>query len=97
MAIAVIGGALLRIAQNTVRFGRFFEFFFRLKVAVVAVGVVLHRELPVSSLQHLLVAIPGDAQDLVIIAFRHVHFEDGWTATFTIAGLSRRPLKLYPR
>src|SRR5665213_2465263 len=44
MAEAVIGGALLGVAQNAIGFGGFFEFFFGFVVAGIAVGMKFQRK-----------------------------------------------------
>jgi hypothetical protein len=53
MAKPVILGALLRVAENRVRLGSFFEFFLGFSVAGVAIRVVLERHLPVGALDFL--------------------------------------------
>ena len=73
MAEAIVGGALLRVAQDAVRFGGFLEFFLGLVIAGIAIGMVLQRQLAVGGLERRLVAIAGDAENFVIIAFGHVH------------------------
>ena len=50
VAEAVVGGALLRIAEDAVRFGGFLEFVLGLGVVRVPVRMVLQRQLPVSAL-----------------------------------------------
>src|SRR5256885_1424034 len=92
----IVCGSLLRIAQNAVGFGGFFEFFLGVLVARIAVGVILQRPLAIGGLHHPIVRVADDPEDLVIIAFGYAHLGCGWTATLTIAGRSSRPLKLYP-
>ena len=53
----VITGALLRVAQDGVRFGSLFEAFFGITVTGITVGMELEREFPVRRFQRLLVAI----------------------------------------
>src|SRR6185503_3889636 len=67
VSIAVVGGALLRIAQHLVRFGDELELFFGCLVAVVAVGVALHRQLAVGLLDIRFAAVALDAEDDVEI------------------------------
>ena len=43
MSEAVVGGALLRIAQNAIGLGGFLEFFFGVVIAGIAVGMMLPR------------------------------------------------------
>ena len=71
MAEAVIGGALLRIAQALVGLVDFLELDLGGLVAVVAVGMELHGELAEGRLQHLLVAASRDAEDFVEVALAH--------------------------
>src|SRR4029077_2901273 len=97
MAEAVIGRAFLRIAEDAVGFRGLFEFLLGCVIARVAIGVILQGEFAVRPLQILVVTIPAHAENLVIIAFSHTHSDAGLTATFTMAGRSSRPLKLYPR
>ena len=97
VAVPVIRCALVRIAQDAVGFVGFLEFVFGGVIAGIQVRVELARNFLVCALERLLIACPVDAEDFVVIAFRHAHFEEGWTATFTIAGRSSLPLKLYPR
>ena len=56
MSEAIVRGALLRIAQHAVGFGRFLELLFRLVVAGIAIRVKLQRELAIRRLQRLIVA-----------------------------------------
>ena len=101
MAEAVVGGALLRIAQDAIGLGGFLEFFLGVVIAGIAVGMMLQGELAVGRLEHRLVAVPGYTEDFIIVSFGHAHFLTcrlislfGSTATLTMAGRSRRPLKL---
>ena len=94
MAIAIVGGALLRIAQDAVGFGGFLEFFFGLLIVGIAIRMVFQRQLAVGALERRRVAIAADAEDFVIIALGGVHCYCFFTATFTMAGRSRRPRKL---
>ena len=74
MAIAIIRGALLGIAENSVSLSGLLELFFCLGVAGVAVGVILHGELAISRLEDLLICSTIDAKNFVKVAFRHRHF-----------------------
>ncbi len=51
VAIAVVGGALLRIAQDAVRLGRFLESLFGILIVRIAVRVVFQRQFAVGALQ----------------------------------------------
>ncbi len=94
VAIAVISGALLGIAQDAVRLGGFLESLFGILIVGIAVRVVLERQFAVSALQPRVVTVAAYAQDFVVVALGGVHFFV--TATFTMAGRKRRPRKLYP-
>src|SRR5262249_46524204 len=91
MSEAIVEASLLGIAQNGVGLRGLFELLFRAFVAGVAIGVVLHRELPVGAFQLRFARVPRDPEDLVVVVFAHAF------ATFTIAGRSRRPFSRYPR
>ena len=67
VAVAVILGSLLTIAEYGVRLSGLLEFLFSFLVAGVAVGMVLHRQLAVSALDFLIGSAPGYAQNFVII------------------------------
>ncbi len=71
MAELVIGSPLGRLCQYFVGFAGLFELVLGFGVVRVTVGVVLHGELSVGSLDFLLVRIPGNPENLVIIAFGH--------------------------
>ena len=47
MAEAIVGGALLGIAQNAIGLGGFLEFLFRVVVAGIAIGMIFQRELAI--------------------------------------------------
>mmetsp|Transcript_8074 Transcript_8074/g.15670 ORF Transcript_8074/g.15670 Transcript_8074/m.15670 type:complete len:339 (-) Transcript_8074:288-1304(-) len=71
MAVLVIGRALLRVGQHLVGLLGLLELLLGLlrPVALVAVGVVLHRQLAVSLLDVVFRRVLGDAEDFVVIAF----------------------------
>ena len=81
----VVAGALFAVAQDGVGLGRFLEFLFGLLVALVAIRVVLERQLAIRALDFLIGCCARDFEGLVIIALAHDAL-----ATFTIAGRSRR-------
>ena len=66
---AIVGGALIGVAEDGVSFGAFLEFFFCVGIVGIAIGMVLERELAVGALDLLLGRSAGDAQHLVVIAF----------------------------
>ena len=71
MAEAVIGRALLRVAQALVGVADLLELDLGRLVAVVAVRMELHGELAEGRLQRLLVATARDAEHFVEIALAH--------------------------
>jgi hypothetical protein len=86
MPEAIVGRALLRIREHRVRFGRLLEPFLGVLAALVAIGMVLERELPVRRLEIGFRGSTLDREDLVVIDLTHA-----W-ATFTMAGRSSRSL-----
>src|SRR6516225_4194399 len=68
MPEAVVGRTLVRIYQNSVGFGDFLEFLFRVRIVRVAVGMVLHRQLAIGALDLELPALPFDAQNFVVVS-----------------------------
>src|SRR5579883_2050922 len=100
MSVAILGGAFLRVCQDLIRLAAFLELLLRVLVSRIAVGMVLHGELAVGSLQHLLGGRARNAQNFVIISFRHVcctahaSFCCGLLTTRTRAGRSSRSLKI---
>src|SRR5690606_31833166 len=77
MAETVIGGTTLAILQHVVGFVDFLEFMDAIVVTRIAVGVPLHRQLAKRGLDLAAAARPGDAKNLVIVAFRHARFHLG--------------------
>ena len=71
MAVAIVGGALLRVAQDAVGFGGLFELLFGIRVVRVAVRMILQRQLAVGGFHLAVVRVPADAEDFVIVSFRH--------------------------
>ncbi len=82
---AVVARALVAVAQDRVRLGGFLELLFGGLVALVAIRVVLERELAIRALDLLIAGGAGDLEDLVVVAFAHDAL-----ATLTSAGRSRR-------
>ena len=84
----VVARALLRVAEHGVRLGGRLEALFGRRVAVIAVWMVLQRQLPIGALDVCFGRVPGDSQDLVVILTTHAF------ATFTSAGrMSREPIR----
>ena len=68
--VAVVRGALVRIAQHVVRLGDRLELLLRFLRPVVAVGVELHRELAIRLLDVVVGRRLRDAEDRVIISHK---------------------------
>ena len=71
MTEAIVGGTPLIVLQDVIRLIDTFEFAFRIFITRIAVGVILHRELAVGSLQVVGAGGSGDAEDLVKILLCH--------------------------
>ena len=71
MAVAVVGGALIGVAQHLVGLAGLLELLLGRMVAGIAVRMVLQRLLAVGALQFLIAGVARDAQNLVIICFAH--------------------------
>ena len=69
-AEAVVGAPLLRVGEHRVGLGRLLEALLGVRIAGVAVGVVLERELAVGLLELVGARLARDAQDLVVVALR---------------------------
>jgi len=66
---AVVGGTLVGIGQDSVGFAALFEFFFRVGIIGIAIGMKLQRQFAVGTFDLLLAGFAGDSENLVIIAF----------------------------
>ena len=91
MAEAVVGRALVGVGDDRVGLGRRLELLFGRRVARVAIGMVLERQLAIGALDLGVGGVAPDAEDLVVVPLAHP------LATFTIAGRSRRSPSMYPR
>jgi hypothetical protein len=90
-------GPLLGIGQHRVRLVGFLESLLGLLVAPIAIGVVLHRELPVGFLDLGVAGIAGHAEHLVVVAgHRTQASSSGAAATDTSAARSTRLCSAYP-
>jgi len=69
MAVAVVRGALLLIAQDGISLAALLEAFLGFIVAGVAVRMKLQRQLAVCTLDLVICRIAGDTEYFVIIAF----------------------------
>jgi hypothetical protein len=68
VAVGVVALALLRVAEDAVGLGRLLEPVFGVLVPLVAIGVVLERQLPVGGLDLGVGGIPRHPENLVIVA-----------------------------
>ena len=110
MAIAIVQRPLLRVGKDRVSLGNFLESLLRLRIIRIAIGMPLHGQLAISTLQLNFGYGAADAQHFVIVAFcvrgqnwRLSFMRDktglenyfpGFLATFTIAGRSSRSFNL---
>jgi len=69
VAITIVERTFLTIGQNGICFAALLEFFFRVRIVRIAVGMVLQGQLAVGALDLLLAGATLDAQDFVIISF----------------------------
>jgi hypothetical protein len=69
VAVAVVAGPLLGVAEDVVGLGRLLEPRLRLGVARVPVRVVLHRQLAVGALDLLVRGVLGHPEDFVQVPF----------------------------
>src|SRR5436309_15227247 len=76
VAEAVIGGALIRVHKNIVRFPKLLEFFLSVGVVGIFVRMKLDRELAIGTLDLLFSGVLRDAQHFVIIAFLGGHLSN---------------------
>ena len=71
MAVLVVDGALVRLAENFVSLFGFLEFLFRVLVTRIAIRVIFHRKTTVGLLDVGLGRGARQIEHLVVIAFRH--------------------------
>ena len=69
MAVAVVERAFVRVGQDGVGLGDFFELLFRVGIVRIPIGMPLHGELAVSALEFDFSYRAAHAQHFVIIAF----------------------------
>ncbi len=74
MAVVVIDFPLLRIPQDFVSLGGLFKPLHRFPIPRIPIRMILHCQSPVGSLDLLFSRIPFDAEDFVIVSFRHFDF-----------------------
>src|SRR5690606_9957851 len=80
VAELVVAAALLLVGEHLVGFGTFLEAHLRIGLgsgvgAVLAVGMVFHRQPAVGALDLVAAGRPADPKYLVIVALRHCHAE----------------------
>ena len=71
VAVAVVGGLLLRVGEHLVGLLGLLEFLFRVLAVRIAVRVVLHGQLAVGLLDLVVASVAIDAEDFVVIPFGH--------------------------
>src|SRR5205085_12032301 len=71
MAVLIVGGPFLRVAQRFVGFAQFLELLLGGFVAGIFVGMVFDGQLAVGFFDLLLAGVAVHSEDLVIIAFGH--------------------------
>ena len=71
MTELIVGGTLLAVAQDFVRFLGFLEMMFGVLVVRVAIRMIFHGEAPVGLLDLGLPRIFADTQYFVVIPLRH--------------------------
>jgi hypothetical protein len=71
MAVLIVSGSFLRVAEGFVSFSKFFEFVFRRLVSRVLVRMILEGELAIGFLDLLLRSLPLQAENFIIVPFRH--------------------------
>ena len=69
MSEAVVSGALVLVGKNGVGLAALLEFFFRVGIVGIAIGVILHGQLAVGTLDLSIAGRTADAQHLVVVAF----------------------------
>ena len=98
MAVTVVRGALVRVAQHLVRLARLLESLFRGMIAGITVRMILERQLAIGTLQLLVAGLARDAQNLVVICSAHCQLYStvcfGLVTTRTIAGRNSRSRNL---
>ncbi len=101
MAVLIVGGAFLRIAQRFVGFAKFLEFFLGGVVARIFVRVIFYGELAIGFFDAVGGFLASDFEDFVIVALCHEKFRvanyefvAGLLATTTLAGRNKRSRNL---
>ena len=68
MAEAIVGGALLRIAQDAIGLAGFLEFLFGGGIVRIAIGMIALGEFAVGALDFLIAGFLADTQYFVIVS-----------------------------
>src|SRR5581483_3343183 len=76
VAEAIIGGALVGIHENIVRFPQLFKLLLSAGIVRVLIGVKFHRQLAISALNLLIAGTLWDAKHFVVITFLGSHFQN---------------------
>src|SRR6185369_2902426 len=71
MAVTIVSGALLGIAQDAIGLRGFLEFFLGLVIAGIAVRMKFERKPAVRRFERRFIAIAADAENFVVVAFDH--------------------------
>ena len=72
VTITIVGRALLRVFQNLVRRAAGLEAVFRVVIARIAIGMILHRHFAIGGFDRRPVGIASDAEDFIEVDFsRH--------------------------
>lgn len=69
MAEAVVRRSLVGVCKDRVSLAAFLEFFFRVRIIGIAVGMILQSQLAIGALDLLLAGAAGNPEDFVVIAF----------------------------
>jgi len=69
MPEAIIERTLLFVAEHGVGFGALLEFFFRVGIVRISIGMILQRELAIRALDFLFGSGTWDSEYLVVVAF----------------------------
>src|SRR5690606_14680288 len=92
MAVLIVGGALVPVAQDLVGLLRLLEMLLGFRVVGVAVGVVLHRQPPIGLLQVIVAGVPVHAEDVVVISLCHCLVQQSVEPRAVFAGAGRKCL-----
>ena len=80
MTQLVVARTFVRVGQHRVGLGRFLEFILGLRIALIAIGMMLQREFAIRALDLRVFCVPSDSKNLVVVPPTHA------LATLTMAG-----------